>query len=208
MGPKYRNLMMDIEALALHSRQAAIVQIAAMPFESLKDVTDENLRFTPNAWREAPMFDQRIWPGAYPRDGFVVEAGTMAWWDSQDEGTRKMVFSGMSDPEVVAQRFVDWITTLQREGILAQGKELRIWARNNQYDFPIIQNWLEQCNQQWPFHHRATREYYNEVDGVPEDMYSHITNVAWHDAACDVTHQVRVIQFCQNFWANRYGGIC
>lgn len=204
MTPRYKNLMLDCEALALSSPQAAPLQVAARPFESLKDVTDQNLRLTPDGYRDAPTFNQRIWPGAYPRQGFVVEASTQQWWNEQDEATRKMVFSGMTDPEIVAQRFVDWVTDLQKSGVLAQGKELRIWARNNQYDFPILKNWLEQCNQQWPFHHQATREYYNETDGVPKEFYAHITNVAWHDAGCDVDHQIRVLQFCQNFWADRY----
>lgn len=207
MNPRYRNLMLDVEALALNSPQAAVIQVAAKPFDSLKDFTDEYLRHTPTAYHEAPSFNQRIWTQSYPRQGFVIEQGTIDWWNGQDEAMRKMAFSGMTDTEIVAQRFVDWINELQRSGILAQGKELRIWARNNQYDFPILKNWLEQCNQQWPFHHRSTREYYNEIDGVPEEAYAHITNNLWHDAACDVDHQIRVVQFCQNFWADRHAGV-
>lgn len=199
----YKNLMIDTEGMSL-ATNAAVIQIAAIPFHSLNDFSDVHMRHTEFHQPDVPTFNERIWPGAYPCEGFDVSDSTMQFWDQQDEASRKLAFSGMNLPDTIASRFLIWVDDMQLTGQLAIGKDLRIWARNNQYDFPVLKNLIEQSALTWPFHHQSSREYYNEIDGVPKDAYAHITNVAWHDAACDCSHQIRVIQFCQNFKADRY----
>lgn len=184
----YHHLMVDVESLSLEPN-AAIIQFAAVPFEPASGHA--------RVAKQEETLDLRIWPIAYPRKGYDVDPRTMDWWDQQDPDIRKSVFSGMLTPAEAATKFIAYLEDGRAKGLFpADAKDLRIWSRNILFDLPVIKNWLEEEGCAYPFHYRAHREVYQELDGIPEKVikeFSH--NPAWHNAVCDALYQAR--QVCE-----------
>lgn len=201
----FHNIMIDFETLSLQTN-AAIIEVGAVPFNTVNDAVHGRASLVPEEWVSAPVsyFNKRVWPGSYPKEGYDVSESTMEFWSKQDEATRKLVFSGMEDITQVATAFREWLETYQGLGLLAPQGTLKWWSRNILFDMPVMKNWLEIEGVPYPPFYRNHRDVYQALDDIPEDVRKTFTvNPCWHVAIVDAHTQARNV--CEADHFNRFG---
>lgn len=197
----YDNIMLDFETMSLDAPRAAVVEIGVVPFKwGHSSGNDISLR--------EHHFDMRVWPGSY-QDGQGLDGGyhvcpaTIQWWDNQDEAIRKSVFSGMTHWMQVLKAFEFWLNAKVTTGVIVPLPQLRVWARDPDFDCAILKYGMEREGFGWPFSYNKMRSVRTICDLAPVEVLETVPpNMIKHSAICDALHQTKQVIACQA-WINR-----
>lgn len=167
----YPDMMVDIETTGLRADRAAILQIAAVPFNLETRKVDVGRMFD----RCLAMPPTRAW-----------EEGTRQWWATQKAETYNTIVARAEDPALVMSDFLTFCLPMNAH---------RFWAKPAHFDYPFISSYFHDFGLVNPFHYREVTCMNAYVRArAPQFNASGIEfNGPVHNALFDTLHQIKVL---------------
>jgi 3' exoribonuclease, RNase T-like len=167
------DIMVDIETTGTDPAHAAIIQIAAVPFNIVtKEVCADN------------MFDRCL----IPAPGRFWDESTRQWWGKQPPHVLGGISSRMENPEQVIREFAAWI-----EGV--NYGHVRLWAKPLSFEDPFLQSYFKQFDITYPFKYWKSMDLNSYIEGRGHDRSEFWETIEFegdkHNALFDVLHQIK-----------------
>ena len=129
----------------------------------------------------------------------LVDGGTLKWWLNTDkELLTKLLNQGNCSEQYMFEQFYKWIVILQTK------YEVYFWGNGPLFDNRIIKEKMEMYGMNYPIFYRNDRDLRTIVDivttkyNIDPHKEVQVENTEYHNAMCDVEHQIRVATFCWN----------
>lgn len=134
-------------------------------------------------------FYRQINHGASLGLGFKDESSTMTWWNEQRKEVFFEAFGGEEFPAIVALDFSSFIG----ENFEPLKKGFEIWANGSDFDFPILNYFLEnfECGNLWKF---WTQRDYRTIAAYFPFIKEEEKNCEAHNALEDARAQLRGLE--------------
>lgn len=176
MDASYPDVMIDLETTGTDPGHAAIIQIAAVRFNY------ETREVGPSFVASLEMATGRFW-----------DEDTREWWMSKWD-VLEPILKVAQPADQVWRAFAAW--TRQTSPALVEN---RLWAKPISFEWPFLQSYGRQFNDELPFHYRNavdlnsfTRGLQNNPGALPIDKQFKLQLVGdAHNALDDCLHQVR-----------------
>ncbi|HGJ5860153.1 MAG TPA: 3'-5' exonuclease [Arsenophonus nasoniae] len=175
---KFKHLMLDLETMSTQSN-AAIIAIAAVPFEPLTGEVCENLFYEIVDLRNQDLFDRHI------------SGDTVLWWLSQSDNARNKITQAQTKslPDVLIKLnlFVEHECC----------EQVQVWGNGCCFDNVILRTAFDNCDIKPFWHFRHDRDVRTIVEfgrqaGIDAKNDFPFAGVA-HDALDDALHQVNYV---------------
>lgn len=196
------DVTIDFETCAL-SANAAILQLAAVPFNTRVNEMNKKQVFTP----DIPPFNAMVDLRSCVMDGFDFDKDTLKWWSEKPQALKDEMADGDCYPlKDVMEQFIDWLNDL---ALSAEGAVICLWSQGADFDIAILRNICKKYNLTLPvsFHNfRDARTFvienisnlllphpeegvadnnlvYQRIPAYPDHVFGGCTHNAIYDAA-------------------------
>jgi len=124
-----KHCIIDFETMGVNTNNCVVIDMSAMVFDWDKFSSDKPYTLDDIVQVRKFKFDIREQVSKY---GFVVEEGTIKFWESQPKEVRKNITPQKSDIslEEFAEQFINFL--------IPHGKIHCWWSRGNTFDAPIL----------------------------------------------------------------------
>ena len=163
---------MDVETTGTSPDRAAVIQIAAVRFNTETRAIDHN------------FFNRCL---AIPTTRFWQE-DTRSWWMKQKRSVLQGIFDRMEDPRLVMSDFQDWV---------GFNSGLHFLSKPLSFDFPFVASYATEFGPGYgmPFSHQKGRDLRSMMSAMAPDFDE--GSVAFegdqHDALFDCLHQIKLL---------------
>lgn len=175
---KFKHLMLDLETMSTQPN-AAIIAIAAVPFEPSTGEIGEGLFYEIVDLRDQALYDCHI------------SGDTVLWWLSQSDNARHKITQAKTEslPDVLAK--------LNRFVALECCEQVQVWGNGCCFDNVILRTAFENCEIKPFWHFRHDRDVRTMVElgrqaGIDPKNDFPFAGVA-HDALDDALHQINYV---------------
>jgi hypothetical protein len=118
------DFMLDLETMGIQ-KNAAILSIAAVPFDQNKDPDLQNI------------FYEKIDPECYSKyqGKFSLDISTIKWWMQQIKEVREEAWMGTESIQEVLWKFKQWNKTMY-----PNPKDVRVWSHGKDFDVVLMEH--------------------------------------------------------------------
>lgn len=180
MSKEINRIMIDIETTGTRPG-CHVLTIGAVYFNLEEGVSqDPTKRFY-----ERIFFERRF--------SLETDPETMMWWRGQPKEVRDEAFGGTELPRNVIGRFLNFLLKGKDNGA-----ERQLFSKHAQFDFPILEAYMEKffIGEVWT--HREINCYYtlaNQIPRIPNPKFEGRKHHALDDAVNQATHCVELLRF-------------
>jgi len=178
MSKEINRIMIDIETTGLRPG-CHVLSIGAV-FFNLDEGVSQDKRFY-----ERIFFEHRF--------GLDTDPETMLWWKDQPKEVRDEAFGGTELPRNVIGRFLNFLLKGKDNGA-----ERQLFSNHAQFDFPILEAYMEKFFLGDAWSHREINCYYtlaNQIKRIAKPRFEGKKHNALDDAINQATHCVELLRF-------------
>lgn len=180
MSKEINRIMIDIETTGIKPG-CHVLTIGAVYFNLGEGVSqDPNKRFYDRIYYES-------------RIGMGNDPVTMDFWQRQLPAVRAEAFGGTKLPRDVLGAFINFLLKGRDNGA-----ELQLFSNHAQFDFPILEAYMDKFFIREPWTHREINCYYtlaNQIKRIPKPKFEGKKHNALDDAVNQATHCVELLRF-------------
>lgn len=124
-------------------------------------------------------------------EGFNDDPETLDWWRNQDTATLTEAFAGTNEgPKEVVNEFVNFVN----KNFDTSAKDFTVWCKGSDFDFPILNAYLDAYGLATPWPFWAQRDY-RTLQAVFPFIKAEEKNVGKHNALEDAKAQMRGLEY-------------